>query len=58
MLEEYIKCAKDPVYFCTKYVKVKTLEVDYLLILNFLKYLSRKGIHLENYPFLQTAKEK
>jgi hypothetical protein len=25
-LEEYIKCAKDPVYFCEKYVKVKTLD--------------------------------
>ena len=25
-LEEYIKCAKDPVYFCSKYVKVKTLD--------------------------------
>jgi hypothetical protein len=25
-LEEYIKCANDPVYFCTKYVKVKTLD--------------------------------
>jgi hypothetical protein len=25
-LEEYIKCANDPVYFCCKYVKVKTLD--------------------------------
>jgi hypothetical protein len=25
-LEEYIKCAKDPVYFCNKYIKVKTLD--------------------------------
>jgi hypothetical protein len=25
-LEEYIKCANDPVYFCSKYVKVKTLD--------------------------------
>lgn len=25
-LDEYIKCAKDPVYFCSKYVKVKTLD--------------------------------
>lgn len=25
-LNEYIKCAKDPVYFCSKYVKVKTLD--------------------------------
>jgi hypothetical protein len=25
-LEEYVKCAKDPVYFCSKYVKVKTLD--------------------------------
>lgn len=25
-LEEYIKCAQDPVYFCSKYVKVKTLD--------------------------------
>lgn len=25
-LDEYIKCAKDPVYFCEKYVKVKTLD--------------------------------
>lgn len=25
-LEEYIKCAKDPIYFCEKYVKVKTLD--------------------------------
>lgn len=25
-LEEYIKCSKDPVYFCSKYVKVKTLD--------------------------------
>jgi hypothetical protein len=25
-LEEYIKCAKNPVYFCEKYVKVKTLD--------------------------------
>ena len=24
--EEYIKCANDPVYFCCKYVKVKTLD--------------------------------
>jgi len=25
-LEEYVKCANDPVYFCSKYVKVKTLD--------------------------------
>lgn len=25
-LEEYIKCANNPVYFCEKYVKVKTLD--------------------------------
>jgi len=25
-LKEYVKCAKDPVYFCSKYVKVKTLD--------------------------------
>jgi hypothetical protein len=25
-LDEYIKCAKDPVYFCEKYIKVKTLD--------------------------------
>jgi hypothetical protein len=25
-LDEYIKCANDPVYFCSKYVKVKTLD--------------------------------
>ena len=25
-LREYVKCAKDPVYFCSKYVKVKTLD--------------------------------
>lgn len=25
-LDEYIKCAKDPAYFCEKYVKVKTLD--------------------------------
>jgi len=25
-LEEYLKCANDPVYFCSKYVKVKTLD--------------------------------
>ena len=25
-LDEYIKCARDPVYFCLKYVKVKTLD--------------------------------
>lgn len=25
-LEEYIKCANDPVYFCNKYIKVKTLD--------------------------------
>jgi hypothetical protein len=25
-LDEYIRCAKDPVYFCSKYVKVKTLD--------------------------------
>lgn len=25
-LEEYVKCAKDPVYFCEKYIKVKTLD--------------------------------
>jgi len=25
-VEEYIRCAKDPVYFCEKYVKVKTLD--------------------------------
>jgi hypothetical protein len=25
-VEEYIKCSKDPVYFCEKYVKVKTLD--------------------------------
>lgn len=25
-LEEYIKCAKDPVYFCENYIKVKTLD--------------------------------
>jgi hypothetical protein len=25
-LKEYVKCANDPVYFCSKYVKVKTLD--------------------------------
>jgi hypothetical protein len=25
-LDEYIKCANDPVYFCNKYIKVKTLD--------------------------------
>jgi hypothetical protein len=25
-LEEYVKCANDPVYFCEKYIKVKTLD--------------------------------
>jgi hypothetical protein len=25
-LEEYVRCANDPVYFCSKYVKVKTLD--------------------------------
>ena len=25
-LEEYLKCANDPVYFCEKYIKVKTLD--------------------------------
>lgn len=25
-LREYVKCAQDPVYFCSKYVKVKTLD--------------------------------
>jgi len=25
-LKEYVKCSKDPVYFCSKYVKVKTLD--------------------------------
>jgi hypothetical protein len=25
-LKEYVKCAKDPVYFCEKYIKVKTLD--------------------------------
>jgi len=25
-LREYVKCANDPVYFCKKYVKVKTLD--------------------------------
>lgn len=25
-LREYVKCANDPVYFCSKYVKVKTLD--------------------------------
>lgn len=25
-LREYVKCAQDPVYFCEKYVKVKTLD--------------------------------
>lgn len=25
-LREYVKCAKDPVYFCEKYIKVKTLD--------------------------------
>ena len=25
-LDEYIKCSKDPVYFCEKYIKVKTLD--------------------------------
>jgi hypothetical protein len=25
-LKEYVKCANDPVYFCKKYVKVKTLD--------------------------------
>ena len=25
-VEEYIRCARDPVYFCEKYVKVKTLD--------------------------------
>jgi len=25
-LDEYIKCAQDPVYFCEKYIKVKTLD--------------------------------
>jgi hypothetical protein len=25
-LDEYIKCANDPVYFCEKYIKVKTLD--------------------------------
>ena len=25
-VEEYIRCSKDPVYFCEKYVKVKTLD--------------------------------
>lgn len=25
-LKEYLKCANDPVYFCSKYVKVKTLD--------------------------------
>ena len=25
-LEEYVKCANDPVYFCCKYIKVKTLD--------------------------------
>jgi hypothetical protein len=25
-LEEYIRCSKDPVYFCEKYIKVKTLD--------------------------------
>jgi hypothetical protein len=24
--EEYVKCANDPVYFCEKYIKVKTLD--------------------------------
>jgi len=25
-LKEYVKCANDPVYFCEKYIKVKTLD--------------------------------
>lgn len=25
-LQEYVKCAKDPTYFCEKYIKVKTLD--------------------------------
>jgi hypothetical protein len=25
-LREYVKCANDPVYFCNKYIKVKTLD--------------------------------
>jgi hypothetical protein len=25
-LKEYVRCAKDPVYFCEKYIKVKTLD--------------------------------
>jgi len=25
-LREYVRCAKDPVYFCEKYIKVKTLD--------------------------------
>jgi len=46
-LEEYVKCANDPVYFCEKYIKVKTLDKG---VVPFLKI--DKGLADESRLFL------